>query len=156
MIGAMKHTISLFFLLLVGCSVNSIQPTGGSLEMNMDLDLSTAKMRHGWAYFSSPHKKNSEVTVIDREAVLRGEKIYLQHCEKCHGPKGEGDGDLAKALKLQPTNLRNLSKNLSQTYLLVQINEGKRSMPQWKDFLTARQTADLTHYIRSMSRPSKK
>lgn len=124
--------------------------------MNMDLDLSNAKMRHGWAYFSTPHKKKSKVTLIDREAVLRGEKVYLQHCEKCHGPKGAGNGDLAKVLNLQPTNLQNLAKDLSQTYLLVQINEGKGSMPQWKDFLTTRQTSDLTHFVRALSQSSRK
>ncbi len=151
----MKLSLFLLPFLIVGCSIHSIQPTSGSLEMNMDLDLSNAKMRHGWAYFSTPHKKKLEVTLIDREAVLRGEKIYLQHCEKCHGPKGEGNGDLAIALKLQPTNLQNLAKGLSQTYLLVQINEGKGSMPQWKDFLTARQTSDLTHFVRTLSQIKK-
>jgi mono/diheme cytochrome c family protein len=152
----MTYLKYIVFLLPVACSINSIHPSGGGLEMNMDLDLSSANMRHGWAYFSSPQQKKDEVISIDRDAVARGEQLYLQHCEKCHGPKGEGNGKLAEAIKIQPKNLQNVGENLSQTYLVVQINEGKGSMPMWKDFLTPRQTVDLTHYIRSLARSKSK
>jgi high-affinity iron transporter len=35
----------------------------------------------------------------------RGQASYARNCVACHGPKGEGDGVAAKALKPKPRNL---------------------------------------------------
>jgi mono/diheme cytochrome c family protein len=37
--------------------------------------------------------------------VERGRTSYARNCVACHGPKGEGDGVAAKALKPKPRNL---------------------------------------------------
>ena len=144
----MRNSVFLLLPFLVGCAVNSFQPMGSSLEMNVDVDLSRIPVRHGWTYLS----QKSTVDKVDQDAVARGQQLYLQHCEKCHGPQGKGDGALATTLKLQPTNLANLARDLSRTYLIVQINQGKGSMPEWQDLLTAKQTADLTDYIRTLNK----
>lgn len=34
----------------------------------------------------------------------RGEAVYVEECEKCHGPRGEGDGSGAYFLKTKPRN----------------------------------------------------
>jgi mono/diheme cytochrome c family protein len=37
--------------------------------------------------------------------VEKGKASYARNCTACHGPKGEGDGPAAKALKPKPRNL---------------------------------------------------
>ncbi len=130
-------------ILLLGCTVNSISPSGGGLDI--DVDISKESFRHGWAYFSKPF--TTKVESRDQDSIQRGRQLYLHHCQKCHGEKGRGDGSLAKALKIAPADLTKLPSGLSDTYILVQIKQGKGNMPMWRDFLTEKQSRDLTHFI---------
>lgn len=43
--------------------------------------------------------------------VATGEAIFMRHCATCHGIAGEGDGPMAPALIIQPTDLTALSSN---------------------------------------------
>lgn len=133
--------------MLLGCAVKSITPSAGGLEI--DVDLADIDFRHGWTYHSRP--KTTEVVEMDEDSVKRGQNLYQQHCQKCHGESGKGGGELAEALKLKPADLTNLPKDLSRTYILVQINDGKGSMPEWKSLLTPKQTQDLTSYLKKLS-----
>ena len=144
-----NYFLTLGFIVLTGCAINSISPSGGGLEMDMDLDISALDMRHGWTYFIVP--EDTKTYVRDESSIKRGKKLFMMHCQKCHGESGVGDGPLAKALKIKPANLRKLSHDISHSYILVQINKGKGSMPQWMDFLTKKQSWDLTNYIKEIS-----
>jgi high-affinity iron transporter len=44
-----------------------------------------------------PPKKTTEL-------LSQGKKLYEQNCTTCHGPKGDGKGQLGGALKPTPTN----------------------------------------------------
>ena len=46
---------------------------------------------------SKPSKKTPEL-------LSHGKKLYEQNCTTCHGPKGDGKGQLGGALKPAPTN----------------------------------------------------
>ena len=142
-----KTTLILISAFIVSaCAVRSITP-GDTMEMNMDFDLASMDMRHGWAFMTPP--KLTYVGVNDEDSVKRGQKLFSQHCQKCHGPKGTGDGPLAKKLNITPANLQNVSSETTNTYLVVQINNGRGDMPQWQDFLSQKQAYDLTNYIRT-------
>lgn len=39
------------------------------------------------------------------ELAAKGQADFAKYCATCHGPKGEGDGPAAKALKPKPRNL---------------------------------------------------
>jgi mono/diheme cytochrome c family protein len=39
------------------------------------------------------------------ELLARGKAAFAKYCASCHGPRGEGDGVAAKALKTKPRNL---------------------------------------------------
>ncbi len=47
---------------------------------------------------AAPPKKTPEL-------VAKGQTSFAKFCVTCHGPKGEGDGPAAKALKPKPRNL---------------------------------------------------
>jgi high-affinity iron transporter len=52
-----------------------------------------------WAFGQAPKppKKTTELLNL-------GKKLYEQNCTACHGPKGDGKGQLGGALKPAPTN----------------------------------------------------
>lgn len=143
----MKLFFTAFLFLFVGCVVNSIAPSSGGLEV--DFDFSRKEIRHGWTYLSKPFVTKTQE--YDETSIRRGKGLYMQHCEKCHGIKGVGDGELAKALKINPANLTKLPNDMDKAYLLVQIQDGKGSMPQWRDLLTDSQVVDLTNFIKGLS-----
>lgn len=39
------------------------------------------------------------------ELLDKGKAVFARYCASCHGPRGEGDGVAAKALKTRPRNL---------------------------------------------------
>jgi mono/diheme cytochrome c family protein len=144
-----RNRVLFVSLLLVSsaCAVRSITP-GDAMEVNMDFDLAALDMRHGWAFLTPP--KLTYVGTNDKESVQRGKALFSQHCQKCHGTYGRGNGPLAKKLTQTPANLQTITNDITNTYLVVQINQGKGDMPQWQDFLSQEQTYDLTNYIRTL------
>ena len=139
--------LALFTSFTSACVMRSITP-GDTMEMNMDFDLTAVDMRHGWAFMSPP--KLTYVGTDDKESIARGQKLFTQHCQKCHGETGVGNGPLAKEMKIKPANLQTITGNITNTYLVVQINNGKGAMPSWQDFLSQEQSYDLTNYIRTL------
>ena len=132
------------FLFLISCTLTSIDPSGGA---DMEIDLTTIDMRHGWAVFTMP--KRTVIGVNDKASIDRGSQLFQKYCTRCHGKDGRGSGTFAKEKGLKPANLRNLSREVSNTYLVIQINDGKGAMPKWQDFLTSQQLWDLTNYIQT-------
>lgn len=77
----------------------------------------------------------------DERAVRRGAVLYELYCQTCHGEDARGDGPLAEHLKVQPANLRELSRRIggySEEWLTHVIDgreevsaHGSREMPVW-------------------------
>ncbi len=51
----------------------------------------------------SPTEKSSVKSPV--ELVTRGALVYQEHCRRCHGVTGQGNGELAADLDPRPTNL---------------------------------------------------
>ena len=134
---------------LSACAVRSITP-GDTMEVNMDFDITAMDMRHGWALLTPP--KLTYIGTNDKDSIKRGKSLYTKNCQKCHGKTGVGDGPTAKKLNIKPANLQNITNDVTNTYLVVQINNGKGDMPRWQDFLTTEQSYDLTNYIRTLKK----
>ncbi|MBI2978310.1 MAG: cytochrome c [Rhodospirillales bacterium] len=75
------------------------------------------------------------------EIVARGRAIYDEHCARCHGATGLGDGPDLKELKLPPADLVHMLDMLpmNDDYFLWTIAEGGvpfgSQMPAFKDML---------------------
>ena len=145
----MKKVLYVSLLFLSACAIRSVTP-GDTLEVNMDFDLAALDMRHGLQLLTPPELKY--VGIDDKKSEQRGQKLFVQHCQKCHGPKGFGNGPLAEKMKIKPANLTEIDLGTTNTYLVVQINKGRGDMPAWQDFLTEKEMFDLTNYIRTLSK----
>jgi len=80
----------------------------------------------------------------------KGKAIFQAKCVTCHGPKGKGDGPLAKALKPPPANFASaVSKKKPEAELLQVIESGKpkTAMVAWKGQLSDAEIQDVLAYV---------
>ena len=139
----MRALILITALMLTGCQNTA------KTEANEPVDLTNKDMRHGWTILTGP--KRTLLGVNDKDSILRGKKLYAKHCAGCHGKDAKGDGFVGKSFNIKPANLTKISGQESNYYLVLQINNGRGSMPKWQDLLTPRETWDLSNYIQSLN-----
>jgi mono/diheme cytochrome c family protein len=85
-------------------------------------------------------------------SVDRGKKLYGSHCSMCHGEKGDGKGDLAEEMKIQPPDLTNheLPTKRTDGELFTIIGGGSDIMPGEKDRMPEKQRWQIVNYLRSL------
>ena len=103
------------------------------------------------AFQANPYKGSSE-------SVARGEVIWTQHCQVCHGPDGEGNGPASAQLNAKPKDLTMvaLPPIFPDGIMAFRISNGKNTMPAWKEAFTPEEIWDLVSYIRSKSKKTAK
>lgn len=84
------------------------------------------------------------------DSIDRGQKLYVQNCLECHGPKGEGDGPTAKRRNFIPQNLREQVANTPNFEFYINLSEWKGTMPGWKNQFTRQELKDLAAYIKTL------
>ena len=84
--------------------------------------------------------------------------MYDDHCERCHGKTGKGDGADATKFSTSPRDLTDSSRMNAQSdgELFYKISEGRRPMPEFKIKLTEEQRWQLVLLMRSMAGTEKK
>jgi mono/diheme cytochrome c family protein len=84
--------------------------------------------------------------------------LYDDHCERCHGNNGRGDGADATKFSTSPRDLTDTSRMSEQSdgELFYKISEGRKPMPEFKTKLTEEQRWQLVLLMRSMSSGEKK
>jgi mono/diheme cytochrome c family protein len=76
------------------------------------------------------------------DAIAFGKVSYRVYCQNCHGESGKGNGRLAELMKVQPSDLTQISKRNGGTFptdRMHQIVDGRvdvlahggREMPVW-------------------------
>ena len=91
---------------------------------------------------------------VTRVSVMRGEKVYQDHCIGCHGPVGDGNGPAAPYLKPPPVNFTILKRHLIDGkyiggILYYQIMNGitGTAMPYFKKDLESAKIWDVGNFI---------
>jgi mono/diheme cytochrome c family protein len=84
--------------------------------------------------------------------------LYDDHCERCHGKTGRGDGADATKFSTSPRDLTDTSRMSEQSdgELFFKMSEGRKPMPEFKTKLTEEQRWQLVLLMRSMSGGEKK
>ena len=52
-----------------------------------------------------PTSFQTSPTGFSADSIARGQVLFARYCVACHGPKGEGNGPAAAALRIKPANL---------------------------------------------------
>ncbi len=117
--------------------------------------------------------QESQDALIDSEPVAMGELQYTIYCASCHGEDGKGDGPVAEALVVRPTNLtllKSINEGVFPAERLVAYIDGRedvqahgtRQMPVWGNIWderdgqkvpeedVERRINELVEYIRSI------
>ena len=91
--------------------------------------------------------------------LVRGQRVFLQHCAMCHGDHGKGDGELASAIHARAgVRVANLSDSIRlgrldrsgvrRTVVLGGGHTGRSNlMPAWGEQLTTRELEDVVGYV---------
>jgi mono/diheme cytochrome c family protein len=92
------------------------------------------------------------------QALDAARVLYDDHCERCHGKTGKGDGADATKFSTSPRDLSDSSRMNAQSdgELFYKISEGRRPMPEFKTKLTEEQRWQLVLLMRSMTATDKK
>ena len=84
----------------------------------------------------------------------RGKAIYLKHCVRCHGEKGDGQGPDADSLIVRPTNFQDpVSRAKTNKELLSVVVWGGVYSPmhEWWSQLSKEEMLDVISYIRKLA-----
>jgi|SRR5580658_9581634 mono/diheme cytochrome c family protein len=87
------------------------------------------------------------------QAIGAGMSIYMDRCQNCHGEDGNGKGERADKLSVQPADFTDAHAMSAQTdgELFWKISEGHRPMPAFEKKLSEEERWQLVDYIRTFS-----
>lgn len=92
------------------------------------------------------------VWAADTGDPAKGKPRYEQYCAVCHGPRGLGDGPMAKATSPPASRLSSPEvRSKSDQELLKIIADGKdATMPAWRGLLNDQELLDVLAYVRKL------
>src|SRR5215218_7143451 len=110
------------------------------------------KSSGGWTLPPDAADTKSPLKVDDKVLAI-GKKVFTDKCQKCHGPKGLGDGpdaDPDHAEDMDLTNPKRTDRNPDGVVFYKVLN-GRRSpkMPAFKDQLSPEQIWSVVAYAQS-------
>lgn len=86
--------------------------------------------------------------------TARGQVLYDEHCARCHGLTGKGDGPEAARLTVPPANFHTpRSRAKTDFELLTAISYGIAFSPMhsWRGKVTDEELLELVRYIRELA-----
>ncbi len=98
----------------------------------------------------APGVKPVEESLISREVLVRGEKLYRENCRQCHGPEGQGHPDwqtpgVTAAPPLNGTG-NDWKRSKGDFIAIIKAGvkrKGDQIMPAWKGRMTDAEIDDL-------------
>jgi mono/diheme cytochrome c family protein len=118
------------------------------------LFINSAEAIHtGWFAPDETNKlKNSHTS--SPEAAVAGKKIYEQHCLKCHGPGGKGDGASAGSLQIELPDFSNKEVTAEETdgEWFWKIRTGLFEMPPFQIILKDDEVWKVIVYVRTLAK----
>jgi mono/diheme cytochrome c family protein len=111
------------------------------------------KSTSGWTLPPDAADTKSPLAVDDKVLAV-GKQVFTDKCQKCHGPKGLGDGpdaDPDHAEEMNLTNGKRADRN-PDGVVFYKVMNGRRSpkMPPFKDELSKEQIWSVVAYAQSL------
>jgi mono/diheme cytochrome c family protein len=105
---------------------------------------------NNWGALAAARKLKNPVPATP-ENVAGGKQAYGEHCQACHGEKGDGRGEKAAELSVAPgdfTDPRKMS-GITDGELYWQITKGRLPMPAFAGKLDEEKRWQAVDYIRT-------
>ncbi len=136
-------------------SFMEIQPSFRPMEKPLPVAIRSIPIE-GAAYIPGQGSPVNPVEA-DEVSVERGRVLYSINCAQCHGPAGDGNGNIGLALVNPPANLTSdVVQVKADGALFLSISngilgaEGQIRMPALNENLTVRDRWDVVNYIRTL------
>lgn len=86
------------------------------------------------------------------DSVAKGQKLFVTQCAMCHGKTGNGKGELAAVMHVNPPDFTNPAtlSNRTDGEIFTIINVGSPSMPGEAKRLKENQAWDLVNFLRTL------
>ncbi len=104
------------------------------------------------SFAQSPHLEAGAQKAASE--IMAGKAVYEQHCAKCHGIAGWGDGPEAGKLRVSPRNFHDAITDLKpDEHLRMSVAYGVMTTPMhaWRGTLSDQEIDDVVSYIRLLS-----
>lgn len=90
------------------------------------------------------------------ESIAEGKKMYGYDCAMCHGPTGDGKGDLAGSMKLMLKDFRDPAtlKEVSDGDMYYVIMKGKAPMVGEEGRQSPNEIWNMINFVRSLAKKS--
>ncbi len=125
---------------------------------HMPKGMMTRLLRHTtYVSYGVPKDYDGAVSTVEQgpAAVSAGAALYAEHCRRCHGRDGMGDGDAGKALAPSPALLAYMIRKpiAVDEYLLWAISDGGKQfesdMPSFRDVLSREDIWKIIAFMRA-------
>lgn len=111
---------------------------------------------HGPMGWKAPAKERKVKIPVPNspESRNRGQRIYVDKCASCHGMRGDGNGEMAKALDPHPSDFtdRHMMREMTDGEIFWKLTTGKGPMPSYQKEFTENERWDLVNYIKSFAK----
>lgn len=91
----------------------------------------------------------------NQENLDRGKFVYENFCLSCHGPAGDGDGQLIPRYPNPPSFYTKQLRKMKDGQIFHAITFGKNNMPSHASQIEAEDRWKIIHYIRELQRKKK-
>jgi len=105
-----------------------------------------------WTPAARARKLKNPVPATD-SALTAGMRVYEDHCLRCHGEEGDGNGEKASELSVAPTNFTDASamNRATDGELYWEITKGRSPMPAFETKLSDMERWEAVDYIRTFA-----
>ncbi len=109
-------------------------------------------LARNWSVMAKARKLQNPVPST-AEALAAGKESYREHCQSCHGERGDGKGDKADELSVAPGDFTDarVMHRFADGELYWQITYGRRPMPAFASKLSEEKRWQLVDYIRTFA-----
>ena len=115
--------------------------------------IAAAAQEAGWQLPPTAADEKNPITVTSA-TLTSGRRLYRDHCQRCHGPQGKGNGSDADPKykdRMDLTSARRAERNPDGiVFHKIWSGREKPKMPAFKDKLTADQAWTLVAYVQSL------
>lgn len=104
----------------------------------------------------APDPNVNPVDPKDPRALARGEFIFRNFCQVCHGPAGKGDGIVAqRGFPTPPSLLAPNARNLTDGQIFQLITAGRNNMPSYAAQVDVDDRWRAVLFVRALQRREK-
>jgi len=86
------------------------------------------------------------------DVLARGQRVYMNTCVVCHGPKGDGQGYIVPIYPTPPQLFSEKVRNWPDSRIFHIISRGQNLMPSYASQILPEDRWAVIHYVRALQR----